>query len=74
MSNKISIIVLLIFYCPVCMAYIDPGTGSLLIQGLIAGIAAGMYALKMYWHRVKTYFSSKKSDVEENDAEVKDQE
>ena len=32
-------------------AYIDPGTGSALIQGLIAAIAAVGVTLKLYWHR-----------------------
>jgi hypothetical protein len=33
-------------------AYIDPGTGSALIQGVIAAIAAVGITLKLYWHRV----------------------
>ena len=33
-------------------AYIDPGTGSALIQGLIAVVAALGVTLKLYWHRV----------------------
>lgn len=32
-------------------AYIDPGSGSILIQGLIAALAAAGVALKLYWHR-----------------------
>jgi len=34
------------------LAYIDPGTGSLLIQGVIAAIAAIGVTLKLYWHRL----------------------
>jgi hypothetical protein len=30
-------------------AYIDPGTGSYIIQLLIAGLLAAAYVLKMYW-------------------------
>ena len=33
-------------------AYLDPGTGSAIIQGLIAALAAIGLALKVYWHRV----------------------
>ncbi|HEX7925941.1 MAG TPA: hypothetical protein VF678_00020 [bacterium] len=34
-------------------AYIDPGTGSMALQALLA-IAAGVaVALRAYWHRVK---------------------
>lgn len=37
-------------------AYIDPGTGSILIQGLIGAIAAIGVTLKLYWHRVVKFF------------------
>ena len=33
-------------------AYLDPGTGSALIQGVIASLAALGLVLKVYWHRV----------------------
>ncbi|MCY4426149.1 MAG: hypothetical protein OXC05_03845 [Halieaceae bacterium] len=38
-------------------AYLDPGTGSLLLQGLLAAIASVSYALKLHWQRVKAYLS-----------------
>lgn len=34
-------------------AYLDPGTGSILLQGLIGAIAAGLAFFKFYWHKVK---------------------
>lgn len=40
-------------------AYIDPGTGSILIQGIIAAIAAIGVTLKLYWHRFITLFRRK---------------
>ena len=45
-------------------AYLDPGTGSLLLQGLIAGIAAASVVLGGYWSRVKAFFSSAPKDRE----------
>lgn len=36
-------------------AYIDPGTGSLIIQGLIAGFAAAAMILRSYWYRIKAF-------------------
>ncbi len=39
-------------------AYLDPGLGSMLLQGLVAGVAAGSVVLSRYWHRIKAYFSS----------------
>jgi hypothetical protein len=37
-------------------AYIDPGTGSYLVQVVIASVVGGIFALKMYWFRVKLFF------------------
>ena len=59
----------LMFICFDANAYIDPGTGSLLLQGLIAGIAAGAYTLKLYWYRVKSFFSRKNEKQEELEKE-----
>lgn len=40
-------------------AYLDPGTGSMLLQGLIAAIAGGLVALRLYWSKIKRLFSTK---------------
>jgi hypothetical protein len=42
-------------------AYIDPGTGSLIIQSIIGAIAAVGVTLKLYWHKLKVLVSKKKS-------------
>lgn len=34
------------------MAYLDPGTGSALLQGILGGLAAIGVVLKLYWHRI----------------------
>lgn len=33
-------------------AYLDPGVGSALIQGILGAVAAIGVALKLYWHRI----------------------
>ena len=38
-------------------AYIDPGTGSMILQGIIAGVVGGLVGIKMYWQRIKAIFS-----------------
>lgn len=54
-------------------AYLDPGTGSLLIQGLIAGALAFWFAGKLYISkgigRVKSLFSKSKGEVAEQEAQ-----
>jgi hypothetical protein len=39
-------------------AYLDPGTGSIILQGILASIAVAMGVLRLYWHRFKAFFSS----------------
>ncbi len=34
-------------------AYVDPGTGAMLLQLLLGGVAGGLVILKLYWHRLK---------------------
>jgi DUF1365 family protein len=53
-------------------AYIDPGTGSLIVQSVIGAIAAIGVTLKIYWHKLKVFFSKKElsaSDFEKNNEE-----
>lgn len=37
--------------------YLDPGTGSLLIQLAIGALAGGWYIIKNYWVRIKHFFN-----------------
>jgi len=36
-------------------AYLDPGTGSLILQGLIGGIAAGLAVISVYYRKIKAF-------------------
>mgnify|MGYP001822243632 FL=1 len=47
-----------LFYITPAYAYLDPGTGSILLQGLLAGIATAAAVGGMVWHRLKSFFSS----------------
>lgn len=38
-------------------AYLDPGTGSVFLQMLIAGIVSAMFAVKMFWRRIIDFFT-----------------
>jgi len=51
-------------------AYLDPGTGSVILQGAIAAIAGAAVVIKLYWHRLLKILginAQKKSDVEEDE-------
>jgi len=47
---------LLLFLPTNAYAYLDPGTGSYIIQVLIAFFFGGIFVLKMYWQKTKSYF------------------
>ena len=62
--NVICLIGGLFLYASPVYAYLDPGTGSMLIQGLIAGIATMLSVLSIYWQKVKSFFVKEDSDVD----------
>ena len=37
------------------LAYLDPGSGSLLLQGLVGGVASAVVIAKVYWRRAKRF-------------------
>ena len=38
------------------IAYLDAGTGSMILQGLIAGIAVAGFTIKTYWYKLRSLF------------------
>ena len=67
-KNVLILAVILIFW-PIrkAHAYIDPGTGSYIIQVMIGGLLGAAFALKVYWKKVKAYFSNLFSKHTKND-------
>ena len=55
--NRILVIAgLLLTYSQQAAAYLDPGTGSMVLQGIIAGIAVVGFTIKNYWYRIRAFF------------------
>jgi hypothetical protein len=52
----ISLVVLSLLVERSAYAYLDPGTGSMVLQAMIAILAAAGVALKLYWGKVKSLF------------------
>ncbi len=46
------------------LAYLDPGSGSMILQLLVGGLAAMGVALKMYWQRVLSFLRIRRDDDE----------
>ena len=44
------------------LAYLDPGSGSMILQILAGGIAAVAVTAKLYWNRVLKFLRIKKDD------------
>jgi len=38
-------------------AYVDPGTGSYILQILIAGMLGAAFAVKLYWRKIKSFLT-----------------
>lgn len=43
----------------IVLAYLDPGSGSFLIQLLIGGAVGALFLIKTYWHRIKYTFQTR---------------
>ncbi len=44
--------------------YIDPGSGSYLVQMIVAAVLSGLFFFKDIWQRVKSIFTKKDSKNE----------
>jgi hypothetical protein len=45
----------------VWLLYIDPGSGSYLVQMIIAAVLGGAFWIKRSWLKIKSFFTSDKS-------------
>ncbi len=55
----------------VFLLYVDPGSGSYLIQAIIAAVLGGIFYFKSIWYRIKAFFS-RSNDTAENDTSNND--
>lgn len=49
---------LFLFFPDRVEAYVDPGTGSYVLQLLLAGLLGALFALKVFWHRMMNFFKN----------------
>lgn len=47
-------------------AYLDPGTGSIILQAILGGIAVSIATISMYYQRMKLFFLGRKKNKEES--------
>ena len=49
------------------VAYLDPGTGSLILQALVATLAGAVVAITTYWQKIRAFFRRSSRDSESSD-------
>lgn len=54
-------------------AYLDPGSGSAILQGIIGALAAIAITLKLYWHRLLRFLGLRKSTLVDDDEDESDE-
>ena len=50
-----------------CLLYLDPGAGSLVVQALIALLAGTAVTVRLYWKRVKRFVLGAQQGKREED-------
>lgn len=60
-----------IFFKP--MMYLDPGTGSFIIQMLLAGLLGIAVAVRIYWKKIVAFFNKNKSGEFQDDLDEMDE-
>ena len=59
-SHTLLVAMILVMIPATAQAYIDPGTGALLVQILLAVIATAIVTVKLWWSRFLTLFKKDK--------------
>jgi hypothetical protein len=49
------------------VAYLDPGTGSLILQALVAALAGAVVVITSYWQKIRALFRRGSRDSEPSD-------
>ena len=58
-----------VFISQLAHAYLDPGSGSFLFQLIVGALLSGLFAIKIYFKKIKNYIIQKKNSDESNSTE-----
>jgi hypothetical protein len=56
-------LIIALFSATPAYAYLDPGTGSAILQGILGAIAAIAVVTKLYWYRILRFLGLSKKGV-----------
>ena len=69
MSSKPKLFIVVLLVLPgSAIAYLDPGTGSMMLQVILGGIAAIGVALKLFWYRIIAFLGFGKKSPGKDDS------
>ena len=68
-SGALGFFVLSLITPPAAFAYLDPGSGSMLLQLVLGGLAGLAVIAKLYWHRLLGLFG-RRSPQEESESDM----
>ena len=64
-TRMIAFVVLSMSVAPAANAYLDPGSGSIIISGIVGALVAIGMTVKLYWYKMKSLITRKKlPDIE----------
>ena len=55
-ATALVLILALLGYAPPSFAYLDPGTGSMIVSAIVGLIATVTLAAKTWWYRIRRFF------------------
>lgn len=64
----VSVIAAVLLAPAVAGAYVDPGSGSLVLQGIIAAIVGAGVGVKVFWKRIKRLLTGRRAGDDGPDA------
>ena len=50
-----------LFFLSKAQAYIDPGSGSIILHALLGALAAAGVSISIYWNKLKDFFKKNKN-------------
>jgi hypothetical protein len=53
-------------------AYLDPGTGSMILQAVIGAVAGALIVIKLYWYKLTSFFKGRAADKRDAGSADKD--
>jgi hypothetical protein len=58
-----------LFFPSTALAYVDPGSGSVIVTTVLGLIAAVGYTVRKYFYKIRNLFAHKKTEQEHQDSE-----